>query len=403
MKKHNSQFTTHNSQHSKLALSSRSGLVKRSEIRDMSIECEKVGGINLSQGVMDTPPPPVVIEAAEKAMKNGLNSYTRHDGIRPLREAISRKQEKFTGISFDPEREIVVSAGATGAFYCACLALLEPGDEVIVFEPFYGYHVSTLSAVGAVPVTVKLKAPDWSFAKEEIEDKVSEKTKAILINTPANPGGKVFTREEVEAVAEIAEKHDLYIFTDEIYEHFVYDGRSHFSPSAVSSIRDRVITISGVSKVFSVTGWRIGYCLCHSKWAKAIGHFNDLVYVCAPAPLQAGVAEGLNTLGENYYAGLKTEYAQKRDMVCASLEAAGLSPIIPQGAYYVLADLSPVPGADSKQKAMYLLDRAGVACVPGEAFYEDEGGQAQGRFCFAKEKEVVAEACKGLEKLQGSI
>jgi aminotransferase len=330
-------------------------------------------------------------------MDEGINTYTRYDGLTELRQAIAYKQKLFTGMEVDPEREIIVSAGSTGAFYCACLALLDPGDEVILFEPYYGYHVSTLVATQAVPVYVRMAPPDWTFSEQGLEKVMSPKTRGIMINTPANPSGKVFTFGELEHLAAFAAKHDLFVFTDEIYEHFVYDGNKHIPPATLPGMRERTITISGLSKTFCITGWRIGYCICDANWAQTIGYFNDLVYVCAPAPLQMGVAKGLMRLRPDYYEKLAQEYVIKRDRVCDSLAHAGLEPYRPQGAYYILADISRIRGKGSKEKGMNLLRASGVACVPGEAFYHDAAGENLARFCFAKEDAVLDEACRRLQ------
>lgn len=383
-----------------LSLSARCDAVTQSEIRAMSVECSRMRGINLAQGVCDTPVPPPVVQGAIDAMLQGRNTYTPHLGLRQLRQAIAAKQQRFSGIDVDPEREIVVSAGATGAMYCTFMALLDAGDEVIVFEPFYGYHVSTLRAVDAVPVFVPLQPPDWVFDIARLEAVVTPKTKAILVNTPANPSGKVFTQEELIQLAAFAERHRLFVFTDEMYEHFLYDGLTHRSMATLPGMRERTVTISGLSKTFSVTGWRIGYAICDPKWAAAIGNFNDLVYVCAPAPLQMGVAAGLLMLGDDYYLGLAREYEAKRDLFCKVLDNVGLQPRVPQGAYYVLADVSRLPGGSSRQKAMHLLQTTGVAAVPGSAFYHDQGGESFVRFCFAKEEPVLAEACSRLARLR---
>ncbi|HOK05721.1 MAG TPA: pyridoxal phosphate-dependent aminotransferase [Syntrophales bacterium] len=381
-----------------LALGKRHEWVMQSEIRAMSIACDRRGGINLSQGVCDMEVPVEVRRAAQEAMEAGLNTYTRYDGIAELRRAIAAKEERFAGLAADPETEIVVSAGATGALFCTCLALLDPGDEVIVFEPFYGYHISTLVAAEAVPVYVRLEPPDWTFTARDLEAVVTARTKALIINTPANPSGKVFSDAELSLLADFAVSHDLFVFTDEIYEHFLYDGRRHVAPATLRGMRERTVTISGLSKTFSITGWRVGYAICDAAWAQAIGYFNDLVYVCAPAPLQAGVARGLEVLGEEYYRGLVEAFTRKREMICRSLEKAGLRPFRPAGAYYVLADISGLPGGDDKEKVMYLLDRTSVAAVPGRAFFNG-GGEDLARFCFAKEDPVLAEACRRLEAL----
>jgi len=382
-----------------LALSKRHEWVQQSEIRNMSIECDLMGGINLSQGVCDTEVPLIVRRAAQEAINDGINSYTRYDGIDELREAIAKKQKLYSGMSVSPE-EIVVSAGSTGAFYCACLSLLNPGDEVILFEPYYGYHISTLIATQAVPAYVRMTFPDWRFTYEDLERARTPRTRAIMVNTPANPSGKVFSRAELETIAQFAIRNDLFVFTDEIYEHFVYDGLEHIAPATLPGMRERTITISGLSKTFSITGWRVGYSICDARWAQTIGYFNDLVYVCAPAPLQMGVAKGLIDLGPDYYHRLSIEYLGKRDMICGALGEVGLTPCVPHGAYYVLADISRLPGETSKERAMQLLHRTGVACVPGEAFYHDDAGENLARFCFAKENSVLAEACDRLRNLR---
>ncbi len=384
---------------SRLTVGSRCEWVMQSDIRAMSVACSKLGGINLAQGVCDTPVPSPVVQGAIDAIVQGRNIYTPHTGLRALREAITAKQQRHTGMEVDPQRGVVVSAGATGAMYCTFMALLEPDDEVIVFEPYYGYHVATLRAVRAVPVFVPLRPPDWHCTRLMLDAAVTPKTRAILVNTPANPSGKVFSREELLDIAGFAEDHDLLVVTDEMYEHFVFDGRKHLSIATLPGMAERTVTVSGVSKTFSVTGWRIGYALCRPEWATAIANFNDLVYVCAPAPLQMGAAAGLLSLGDAYYAGLAREYQEKRDLFCGVLADVGLEPFVPQGAYYVLADASILPGATSRDKAMHLLDKVGVAAVPGSAFYHDAGGEALLRFCFAKDSQVLAEACERLTHL----
>lgn len=383
-----------------LKLSDRHEWVMQSEIRNMSLECDAVGGINLSQGICDLEVPSVVRSAAQQAIDDGINSYTRYDGIDELRDAIAEKQRLFAGMAVNPENEIVVSAGTTGAFYCACLALLNPGDEVILFEPYYGYHISTLVATYAVPVYVRMQPGDWTISESDLEAVVSERTRGIMINTPANPSGKVFSREELVTLARFAQKHDLFVFTDEIYEHFVYDGSEHIPPATLPGMKERTVTISGLSKTFSITGWRVGYSITDPKWTQAIGYFNDLVYVCAPAPLQMGVAKGLLSLDKAYYEAISVEYRNKRDKICEALDRAGLTPHVPQGAYYILADISRLPGKASKERAMHLLRETGVACVPGEAFYHDDAGENLARFCFAKEDSILDEACRRLSRLK---
>jgi len=382
-----------------LCTSRRVERIVQAEIRAMSIECARVGGINLAQGVCDTEVPPPIRRGARRAIDDGINSYTRHDGLSELRQAIARKLREYNGIDADPETEIVVSAGSTGAFYCACMALLDPGDEVILFEPYYGYHLNTLLAAEASAAYVAMSPPDWTFSPEDLRRAIGPRTKGIMVCTPANPSGKVFTARELSWIAEVANERDLFIFTDEIYEYFLYDGRRHVSPGSLREVADRTITISGMSKTFSITGWRIGYSASRERWAKMIGYVGDLVYVCAPAPLQRGVATGMEELEGSFYERLREEYAAKRRRICEALRKANLAPFEPQGAYYVLADASRVPGATGKDKAMHVLHRTGVAGVPGEAFYHDDAGGRLIRFCFAKTDEELEEACRRLERL----
>lgn len=385
---------------SQLRLSARAAAILQSEIRNMSIECERVGGINLSQGVCDTPVPIDVQQGAFEGIQEGFNIYTRYDGLDELRQAIALKMRNYNGLSVDPASEVIVSAGATGALYCACLALLDPGDEVILFEPYYGYHVNTLLSVGAVATSVPMQPPDWTFSMDDLERAVTPRTRGILVNTPGNPSGKVFTRAELQRVAEFASGHDLFVFTDEIYEYFLYDNREHVTPATIPGLAERTISISGFSKTFSITGWRVGYAVASARWAETIGYYNDLVYVCAPAPLQIGVARGLNRLGSPYYDGLRAEYVAKRDQICAALQSVGLTPYVPQGAYYVLADVSSLPGRNSKERAMYLLEKTGVASVPGDAFFQGDRGAGLVRFCYAKSDRDLDEACNRLERLK---
>jgi aminotransferase len=371
----------------------------QSEIRAMTQACVRAKGLNMAQGVCDTPVPPAVLRAAGRAINEGYNVYTRFDGLQELRQAIAWKLARDNGIMVDSESEVTVSAGATGAFHCACAALLNPGDEVILFEPYYQYHISALLAVDAVPVIVKMHPPKWMYDLSELEKAVTSKTKAVIVNSPGNPSGKVFTREEMEGVAEFARKHDLFVFTDEIYEYFLYDGRCHVSLASLPGMAERTITIGGYSKTFSVTGWRIGYTAAARPWALAIGAMNDLLYVCAPAPLQKGVADGILELPEDFYRDLARSYQDKRDRFCSALAEAGLTPSIPDGAYYVLADVSKLPGSTGKARAMYLLEHTGVAGVPGEAFFSGPEGASFIRFCYAKTDEDLEEACRRLTRI----
>jgi aminotransferase len=368
----------------------------QSEIRAMTQACASVKGLNMAQGVCDTPVPPIVLEGAEKAIRDGYNVYTRFDGLPELRQAIADKLAHYNGIDADPKTEVIVSAGATGAFHCACAALLNPGDEVILFEPYYQYHISALMAVEAVPVVARMQAPEWGYALTQLEQVVTSKTKAIIVNSPGNPSGKVFSRRELEALADFACRHDLFVITDEIYEYFLYDGRQHVSMAALPNMAERTVTIGGYSKTFSVTGWRIGYSVAARPWTQAIGAMNDLLYVCAPAPLQMGVAHGIKELPDDFYRILAREYQHKRDRFCSALAKAGLTPSIPQGAYYVLADVSRLPGGTGKARAMCLLEKTGVAGVPGDAFFSGPEGANFLRFSYAKTDSDLDDACRRL-------
>jgi aminotransferase len=382
-----------------LSLSRRADRIAKADIRNMTVECERVKGINLAQGVCDLELPEPVVKAAQRAIAEGPNAYTRHDGIACLREAIARKMAEFNGITADAEREVVVSGGSTGGLYCACLALLDPGDEVILFEPYYGYHLNTLLAVQAVPRFVRMQPPEWRYRIEDVEAAITPRTKALLINTPGNPTGRIYSRRELEELGELALRHELFVLSDEIYEYFVYGERDHISPGSLPGMGERTITISGYSKAFSITGWRIGYAVADARWAEMIGYVNDLVYVCAPAPLQVGVAEGIRTLGRAYFDGLKAEFSKKRATLCTALREAGFEFVEPAGAYYVLADAARLPGADGRGRAMYLLEEAGVASVPGSSFYHDGSGETLLRFCFAKADKELHEAAARLRRV----
>ena len=383
-----------------LFLSERLKWMMQSGIRTMSIACKEYNGIDLSQGDSDLEAPLPVREGAKRAIDRGLNTYTELEGISELREQIAFKLRRMAGLEVDPQSEIIVSAGVSGALYSALLALLNPGDEMVVFEPYYEYHLTTLRATGVKPVFVRTASPNWRFGIEELEHAITPGTRAILVNSPANPSGKVFSRSELEDIAALALRHDLFVFTDEIYEYFVYDDCKHIAPASLPEMKPRTISISGLSKTFSITGWRIGYCVCDARWSQAIGLFNDLIYACAPAPLQMGVAEGLKALGPEYYQKICDKYRQRRDAICNALSIAGLTPFVPQGGYFVLADISRIAGGNSLERAMNLLKTCGVACVPGEAFYHDGEGAELGRFCFAKEDGLIDEACRRIESIQ---
>ena len=290
--------------------------------------------------------------------------------------------------------------------HASLLALLNAGDECVVLEPFYGYHVSTLKMMKIVPVVVPLEGTEFSLDADRMRAAITPRTRAIIINSPSNPSGKVFSRSELEVLAAVAIEFDLFVFTDEMYEYFLYDGAEHISIATLPGMAERTITISGFSKTFSVTGWRLGYLAASERWLPAIGYFHDLLYVCAPSPLQHGAAAGLLQLPESFYTDLAVEYQAKRDLICRALTRAGLTPSIPAGAYYVLADSSRIPGTDAKQKARRFLADAGIAAVAGSAFFAAGAdgvnpGENLLRFCFAKKDDDLAEACRRLDSYRG--
>jgi len=384
---------------SRLVLSELAPGAMQSEIRAMSVECDRIGGINLAQGVCDTPVPAAVEEGAIAAIRAGYNIYTRLDGIARLRTAIAKKQLHDYGLRYDAETEILVASGATAGLHAAAMALLNPGDEVLLFEPFYGYHVNTLKSLRVTPVLVPLAEPDWALDIDALKAAITPRTRAILLNTPANPSGKVFTRAEIEAIADITRDHDLFLFTDEIYEYFVYDGAEHISPATLPGMRERTIVISGFSKTFSITGWRLGYVTAAAKWMAAMSYFHDLTYVCAPSALQHGAAAGLEQLGPSFYQQIAVDHQSKRERMISALRAAGFEPSVPAGAYYVLAKVTGLPGETAALKARHLLAATGVAAVAGSAFFRQGRGEDLLRFCFAKKDHELDEACVRLRKL----
>jgi len=367
------------------------GLVQ-SDIRRMSRECERVGGINLGQGICDLPTIPELVEGACDAIRSNKATYSKFEGIDILRERIARKVERHNGFTADPTKEIVVTVGSSGGFLAAAMATLNVGDEVILFEPYYGYHLNTFKVLGFEPKFVPLQAPDWTIDFAALRAAFTKKTKAIVVCTPSNPSGKMFTREELEKIGELCREFGAWIFTDEIYEYIVYDGRKHVSAASIPSIRDLAITISGFSKTFSITGWRVGYVVADERVAGPIGLMNDLFAICAPTPLQWGVARALE-IGDDYYFNMASDYQKKRDMLADALSEAGFTPSVPQGAYYMLAKI-PDDFRDDKEAAQALLETTRVASVPGSAFFVSEAGRRMLRFCFAKDFDSLEEACK---------
>ncbi|MCZ6696320.1 MAG: pyridoxal phosphate-dependent aminotransferase [Acidobacteria bacterium] len=375
------------------------GLVQ-SDIRKMSLECARLDGINLGQGICDQPIDPTIKAAAIDAIHEDRSIYTRLDGIDELRHRIARKVADYNRIPCDPDGEVVVNVGSTGSFVTACLAFINPGDEVILFTPFYGYHLNILKLCGASLKYVTLHPPGWIFDRDELERAFTDRTKFILINTPHNPCGKVFTRDELAHIADLCQRYDVLCVTDEIYEYILYDGREHVSPGSLPNLADRTITISGFSKTYAMTGWRIGYTVARRHMAAKMAILNDLINICAPSPLQYGVVAAFD-LPASYYETMRVDYQTKRDMTADACRAAGFKPYVPQGAYYMLADIGDAGFRDDQEAARVMLERSGVAVIPGSSFYPDpEDGRHQIRICYAKKMNDLEEACRRIRSMK---
>lgn len=382
-------------------LASRTDALRQSDIRAVTAAVNAVGGINLGQGICDLPTPEPIKEGAKRAIDGDRSIYTPYAGIAKLRAGIAEKARTFNRLPVASDDEVMVSVGSTGAFVAACLALFEPGDEVVLFEPFYGYHTGLLSLFGVEQKVVRLHLPDWSVDFDAVEAAITERTKAVLVCTPGNPSGKVWSREELARLLEILERHDLWAITDEIYEYMTYDGREHVSLGSLPSAYERTITLSGFSKTYNMTGWRLGYAVGPEAVIARMGLISDLVYICAPAPLQHGVAEAF-AMDDAYFDDLAAGYDARRRLMCETLEACGFDFAWPQGAYYVFANFERLsrqrPGFEDDRAATETLIReARVACVPGNSFFADSAdGRYFLRFCFAKEMPVLEEACRNL-------
>ena len=372
-----------------------------SVIREMTRLAIIHGAVNLAQGFPDFPAPIDLKQAAIDAIEADYNQYPITWGIKPFREAIAAKYARTYSLEVDPEREVTVCCGATEAMIASLLAVTDPGDEVIVFEPFYeNYHPDTLLC-GAERKLVKLHAPDWNFDPDELRRAFSTRTKAIIINTPNNPTGKVFTRGELMLIASLCQEFDALAITDEIYEHITYDGKEHIPMITLPGMRDRTILINSMSKTFSVTGWRVGWAIASPGLTNTIRKVHDFLTVGAATPLQQAGVIALN-LPDEYFNGLSAAYAGRRHAAVQMLENAGFRCFLPAGAYYVMTDIGALTSSGDVAFAKHLVEQIGVAGVPGSSFYFDPAsGSSQIRFCFCKKYETLSAAGLRLALLSG--
>jgi aspartate/methionine/tyrosine aminotransferase len=354
--------------------------------------------INFAQGFPDFDTDPRIVEAAARALRDGHNQYATTWGVAALRQGVARKQSVAWGRDVDADREVTVSCGATEAMIAAMLAAVDPGDEVVIFEPFYENYGPDCILSGAIPRYVALRPPDWTFDPDELRGAFSSKTRAIVINTPHNPTGKVYTRAELELIAELCIAHDAIAITDEIYEHLVYEGE-HISLATLPGMADRTITISGASKTFSVTGWRVGWLIAPPVLTAGIRKVHDFLTVGAAHPLQVAVAAALE-LPASFYVELRGDYLERRDAIVAGLVECGFEASAPRGAYYVMAGIGRWGFDDDTLMARHLIERAAVATVPASSFYHDPVlGRRHLRFSFPKRLETIERGVQALRAL----
>jgi aspartate/methionine/tyrosine aminotransferase len=371
-----------------------------SVIREMTRVCLANEGINLAQGYPDFPAPQQIKEEAVRAIREDVNQYSITWGTPRLRRAIADKFASYNGVSVDPERHVTVCCGSTEGMISSLVAMVDPGDEVIIFEPFYENYGPDTIICGATPRFVTLHEPDWNFNEKELAAAFNDRTKAIIINTPNNPTGKVFTGEELEFVARLCQKWGAVAITDEIYEHILYDGTKHVSMAAFPGMEDRTITVNSISKTYSLTGWRVGWVIAPSPMTSSIRKVHDFLTVGAPHPLQEGAALAL-TMDEAYYARLAAGYTERRDLLLSALRDVGFTAYKPSGAYYIMTDLGPWGWKDDVEFALALTEKGGVATVPGSAFYSrKELGAGKIRFCFPKKTETLEAAAVRLRRFR---
>ncbi len=370
-----------------------------SVIRGMTRLCAQYGGVNLAQGFPDFPTPTELKEAAKRAIDGDFNQYAVTWGTPDFRRAIARKVGAYNGIACDPESEITVTCGSTEAMIATLLALVNEGDEIVIFEPFYENYGPDAILSGATPIYVPLRPPAFTFDHRELRDAFSRSTKAVIVNTPHNPTGHVFTRAELEEIAGLCREFDCFAITDEIYEHILYDGLEHISIATLPGMRERTITIGGLSKTYSVTGWRLAYAIAGPDVTLAIRKTHDFLTVGAPHPLQCAGVQALE-MPASYYAELARDYAARRTILSDALRAAAFDIVVPEGAYYIMADIRGFGLADDTNFCQWLVREVGVAAVPGSSFFRHpDMGRHLVRFAFCKREETLREAAQRLARV----
>ena len=388
-------------------VSRKASLFTESVIREMTREALKHGAVNLSQGFPDFSAPDDIKRKAMEAIDHDVNQYAITWGSKDFRDAIARKTRSCLGIEIDPETEITVTCGSTEGMIAAMMATVDPGEEVIVFEPFYENYAPDAILSDAHPRYVPLRAPEWNFDRDELRSAFNKNTKAIIVCNPNNPTGKVFSRKEMEFIAGLCQEFDALCFTDEIYEHIVYprDGEDirHISMAQLDGMRERTVVVNSMSKTYSVTGWRVGYCIASPEITGAIRKVHDFLTVGAAAPLQAAGAYALS-LPQDYYDTLQREYQARRDLLLPVLKDSGFGTFVPDGAYYIMTDISAFGFSDDVEFTRHLIREVGVACVPGSSFYSvPSHGAQQVRFCFCKKDETLNSAAERLSKLSSRL
>jgi len=378
--------------------------LQHSSIRNWTRLIAERGGINLAQGICAVEPRPEFVEAVEqsyRAMTEGWNTYAHYSGVDALREAVAVKASEYNGIVASPDPtdgNILITAGATGAFVCAFNALVNPGDEVVFFEPFYRYNVNLLALCGGVPRFVQLQPPDWTFDPDQLEAVCNNRTRVIVVNNPCNPCGKVFTPSELAVIASICQRRNIIAIADEVYEYILYDGAKHTSLAALPGMADLTVTITSFSKTLAITGWRLGYAIAPTEIAKPMGLVNDFNYACAPTPLQRGIVKAVSN--SKCFGGLRDVYAPKRAVLVDALRETGFEVNVPQGAYYILADHTPFGFGDDFSAVTKLVTEVGVGAVPGSEFFSEGRGKNLLRFCFAFRDEGLQQAGNLLKQLR---